>query len=474
MSGILHSRAWIAWLCASLILSACGSALAWSYPPLPSQPATAGAPGAVQSPGLSGLLVVQHPGGRLRLHRLDLTSGQDLPGYPALYFGANFFYRFSPDGKQLAAVLYPRANSARDAELRLIDLHAWRSVSIPLELDNWASLLQFSPDGNLLALATAEPHNELFLFDLARGVELTSLVVEQPIAAMQFTRDGRSLMLYQTRVSYPSLEPEAPLVALLSTPQLEILWQTELDGLRHGLYSLPGKEGEDPHAPENSEWLTPGIAFSPNEDLLFIAHAERERITRVDFSARKLSHLEIRPRLSVLERLLWLTARPASAKMFQGASKQALFSPDGLRLYVLGWVDDAAQQADGEWQFTRRTLGLQAIDPRSGQALDHLDTQATDMSLAPDGKSLALRNYAYGPDPSPPGTQIVSLPGFAPLASLEGQVAFPALSLEGAPLLFSITDEQGPAQQVSVLDGATFQPLAAWKDGLYRAWVIPR
>lgn len=431
-----------------------------------------GSPLSAQSQ--SALMVVSHSGHRLRLHRVDLLNGQDLPGFPPLYFGANFFARFSQDGRQLAAVLYPRPDDPSNAQLRIVDLAAWKTASIPLDLDNWASALQWSPDGQWLALATAEPHSDLYLFDLSTRQLTASLELERPVVAMQFTGNSRLLMLYQARVTYPGPQPEYPIVTLLSTSGLSTAWRAELPGLRHGPYLLPGKEGGDLHAPGNAEWISPGVAFSPVQDALYLVLADQERLLRVDFAARSVRELVIRPELSWFESLIWRSARPASAKMLQGVTKQALYYPHGERLYVLSAADDAAQQANGEWQFTHRPLGLQALDPRSGVVLDSLDTTASSMSLAPDGASLVLHTYAYGAEAGKTSAQIVSLPDFSTLAELADQDAYPALSLEGGAFIFVIQNEQSGQPRLSVLDGDGFETLAAWQDGFWRDWVIPR
>ncbi|MFY0543198.1 hypothetical protein [Brevibacillus sp. H7] len=76
---------------------------------------------------------------------------QDLPGDVSLHFGHHYSYAVRPDGKQMAAIVWPSGEHNRNGELHLIELGGgWKdTVAEGILLDD-ASDLCYSNDGTLL------------------------------------------------------------------------------------------------------------------------------------------------------------------------------------------------------------------------------------------------------------------------------------------------------------------------------------
>src|SRR3989337_864384 len=96
---------------------------------------------------------------KLALHTLipiNPISGQPLCAYAPLPIGRNYFYAFSPDGKDLAVGASQREDG-RDGVLQLIDLQNWQATSTSIKFDYWVNAMDFSPDEHALAVVSAAP-----------------------------------------------------------------------------------------------------------------------------------------------------------------------------------------------------------------------------------------------------------------------------------------------------------------------------
>jgi len=77
-------------------------------------------------------------------------------------------------------------------------------------------------------------------------------------------------------------------VALIDATTLQVLWQQTLDGVRDGQFDAENRE--DPHA--GIGWQ-PAVVFDPQQPRLYIAHADQDKLTIVDFSARRTQTVSI-------------------------------------------------------------------------------------------------------------------------------------------------------------------------------------
>ena len=391
------------------------------------------------------------------LYPLDPATGDALPGYEPIPTGPAYTSAFSPDGLRLAFV-------SEKGVLTLIDLPAWTHQTYELELPRPVFQAVFTPDGEHLAVAAGRHTIALALVDLARGEVAAEGELDFLVHKMKFTADGSGLMAYGTRIekrfTVNEISPEPAQVALLDAASLDILWAQALQGVQHGI--LP-KDGADPeadlHQPGQALYLTPGLAFAPDRDALYVAPAGKDELVTVDFAARQVSTLEIHDRLSWLERLLSLGAGRARAKIAEGTSMEAAVSPDGRRLYLVGGSSSLVDPDGGDWQVEHTPLGLQVIDTASGERLAWHESQASSLSISPDGGSLYLR--AWGE--REPWTEVFDIALGQVTARLEGVYLQPVRALDGRFLLASNVSLPGdPRFRYTLLDPGSLQQVGEW------------
>ena len=140
--------------------------------------------------------------------------------------------------------------------------------------------------------------------------------------------------------------------------------------------------------------LVPGMAVSPDGRRLAIVHADNDRLTVLDSDrltgARSVPFAAAHGLPHRVLRLLPLIPQDASAKALEGTMRQAVFAPDGERLYVFG---STASVEDGQLVF--RGTGIRAVDVATGNvtASGLGSAQIDRLVPSPDGGSL----YVAGP-----------------------------------------------------------------------------
>lgn len=424
----------------------------------------------------SSLLAVEWKGGSRGnlLYPLDPVTGIALPGYTPISLGQSYFHAFSSDRRTLAAVVFPDDN-AYNGSLLLIDLPAWKTRQFDLKLSGWVSVMAFSPDGGRLAIAHGNSTNRLTIFNLKQGVITAQAKEDSLITRMKFTADSETLMLYrmviQNRFTENEMSGGASQVQLLNAADLSPRWSAELEGVRDGVYQKDEKA-----TPTGIEadfqtlyYLGLGLAFAPDRDALYIVHADAEQLTTVDFSAQKVETVEIQDQLSWFERLLSLTAGVAHAKVANGTSKQAVTSPDGQLLYVVGMHHESSQDQQGNWQVSQTPLGLEIIQTGDGGRVERYETDAADLSLSPDGLFLYLRSWTE----SGPWTEIFDT-STRQITTHKAEIyASPALRMSGESLLVSTYSSSEISHHMSVLQPDGLKVLTEWTGPGYIAWLTP-
>jgi Periplasmic component of the Tol biopolymer transport system len=466
-----YMRIRILFLTAVLVLTACTA---------PINPANAPADVADEShrPVLDGtfetsLLAMLWKGGAEGsiLFPVDPSSGTALPDYPPISLGYSGLQFFSPDRRTLATVGFADG-STFDGSLLLIDLPSWKTRRFELQLIGWVTSIVFSPDGKQLAIAHGETNNRLTMVDLETGRITSQTKLEPNITKMKFTANGDALMLYgqviADRFTIEEKSAGAPQVLLLDASDLSTRWSTTLKGVRDGIYPRDESvKSADLYEMGNAVYLSPGLDFAPDGDILYVLHPDSEQLTTVDFGARQVRTVEIEDQLSWFERLLALTAGEAHAKVADGTSKQAVISPDGQFLYSVGVNHASSQDQNGNWQMEQTPLGLEIIQTRDGERLEHLETDATELSLSPDGKYLYLRSWEV----STPWTEVFDLSNLQILAHKEGAFAQPALLMNGDYLLASTYSISESSNQMSVLEGTRLDVISNWSGGESIYWL---
>jgi hypothetical protein len=447
------------WILIISLISACASPPISQDLPAPAAQ-TEAAPTGLEPPPL-----LAHAANSGLLYPLDPANGETLPGYEPLPTGGAHASASSAGGSQLAFI-------SGSGQLTLIDLPGWDYQSYQLELPRPAFQLVFSPDGRRLAIAAGNRESSLAIFDLDQEQLVGTAGLEFTIHQMKFTADGAGLMAYGTHIENRFTVNESssgpPGIALLDASSLELLWSQSLPGLQHGI--VP-KEGADPdadlHQPGQALYLLPGLAWAPDRDALYLAHAGQELLSVVDFSARQVTRLEIHDRLSWLERLLSLGAGRARAKVAEGTALEAALSPDGSRLYLLGSSSSLVDPQGGDWEVVHTPLGLQVIDPVSGERLAWYETNASSLSISPDGTRLYLR--AWGQDE--PWTEVFDLASGESVARLQGVYAQPVRGLDGRWLLASSQPLSGDRWRVILVDPHAFENIWEWESQGYLTWI---
>jgi hypothetical protein len=423
-----------------------------------------------QSPILDGtfstsLLATEWRGGSegLVLFPIDPSQGIALPDYPPIPLGYGSAQVFSPDRRTLAVISFAD-ESTFHGSLILIDLFNWTSKRFDLRLIGWPNRIVFSPDGTRLAIAHGETSYKVTMVDLEQGIITAQTKVDPFITQMKFTKGGDALMIYGQIIGNRFTEKEAsvgaPQILLLDAADLGSRWSASLEGIHDGIY--PRDESvtaEDLYEMGNAVYLSPGTVFAPSQDLLYVLPADSEQLTTVDFRKRKIETVEIEAQLGWFDRFLSLTAGVAHAKVADGTSKQAAISPDGQFLYVVGVKHSSSQDQNGNWQMDQTPLGLEIIQTRDGRRLEHIESDASELSLSPDGKYLYLRNW----DATTPWTEAFELSSETITAHKTGAFAWPALLMNGGFLMASTYSSSETSHQMSILEANSLDVISDWK-----------
>ena len=216
-------------------------------------------------------------------------------------------------------------------------------------------------------------------------------------------------------------------------------------------------------------YLSPGLAFAPDRDALYVIHADSDKLTIVDFKAQRVKTLEIHARLSWFERLLSLLAYSVQAKVGEGTSKDVAVSPDGRFLYVTGTDNSLYQDPQGNWQLKQTPLGLQIIRISDGSRLAHIETDASDLVLSPDGRFLYLRFWRG--DEDAPGTEIFDTSKGQIVTHIAASYLAPTWRMDGGALLASTYSVSQNLHHMTLFRPDDLSVLANWKGPDYIAWL---
>lgn len=123
----------------------------------------------------------------------------------------------------------------------------------------------------------------------------------------------------------------------------------------------------------------PGSAWDPASERLYVAHADRNRVTVVDLAAGAIvAEADIDSRVPAMD-----PDAPA-----RNRRRGALLSPDGSRLYLTGldFLPDGSGPA----------LGLSVVDTATLTEVGYLNRVSDQVQLSPDGRWLAWTAQAVG------------------------------------------------------------------------------
>jgi hypothetical protein len=276
------------------------------------------------------------------------------------------------------------------------------------------------------------------------------------VRLLRFTGDGSALVVYGVPDSAPDGDYPTASTALLDVSDLSMIWEQKLEQVKQGAIPMDGTTGDEHFL----QYLEPAIVYSPLENSLYAVHADHETPTRVDFTTRQVSTVEIRPRMSWIESFLALFTGPAQAKAANGTRKQAVLSPDGKNLYVVATHDEMKTDQDGNFSQLHELLGLQVLDPDSGEELGRYETGGDDIGISPDGASLFLSNWGWSEQRGK--AEVISTKDMSIQAGFDNQQFLVTLSPAGKPHLLLL--KYGPTDtELSWLDWDSLQPTSSWK-----------
>jgi WD40-like Beta Propeller Repeat len=214
------------------------------------------------------------------------------------------------------------------------------------------------------------------------------------------------------------------------------------------------------------------VVFAPDKDVLYIVHADKDRLTAVDFGHHQVRTVDIRQPVSLFDRLMALTAGVAYAKTPDGYFKNAVISPDGKRLYILAQeTHSTLNEKTGIWETQQTPLGMKVVQTVDGLDVSHLQTQATDIAISPDGNTLYLRSWSSLVNTAAPYTEIWDMPHHDLLKRLGGQYLTPSRQINGKPVLLLSGMDNGITFQ-AILDAQTYSVLHDWSEPLYGDWLV--
>ena len=420
----------------------------------------------------------ESPGSHL-LVPIDPTSGQALAEYEPISLGQAISHAFSPDQNTLVVVGFESSERPSGGTLHMIDLSTWDDQVQELQLEGYVNVMAFSPDGEQLAIAYSDMKSQVIILDVSQPFIKSKTAVRQIsldlfVYKMKFSAGGSGLIVYGSRIenryTVNETSPDSPVAVLLDGTDLSVRWEADLEGVRQGI--LPKDENADTPVdlsqPGQAIYLFPGLVFAPDRDILYVVHADEDKLTTVDFGTQTVSTAEIKPHLSWIERLLSLTAGVAHAKVAEGTSKYVVASPDGQFLYIVGQRNDLIQDKLGNWQMIPNPLGLQVVRAEDGSRLAHVDTEASELSISADGRYLYLRGW--GESQNSAWTQVLDTSTNQPIARMDGMWLMPTRRANGTPILASSVwiNDKGEHRNAIVESQSV---LAEWVSPDYLGWL---
>jgi hypothetical protein len=301
---------------------------------------------------------------------------------------------------------------------------------------------------------------------------------EFSIRNLRFTTDGQALMAYGPQLAGTGIAAstgvsvDVPKAALYAVSDLSLLWSVKLKGIRDGVFPKKTETANTPnlYQPGAAWYFQPAVAFAPGEDRLYLVHGDQDKLTTVDFSARHVATVDLQARTGWLDRLLALTAGVAHAKGMDGTTKQAVISPDGNFLFVVGNTETVTPPANGiDWNVTDTPIGLQIISPQDGTLLEELDTAASLVRFTADGKQLLLIGWG---DHGRPFTDVYDLSSRSITKHLDGMYLVPTRRLDGTALLASSGFLDGYVTNVTLLDPLTWATTGKWQGPGDVGWLM--
>jgi len=342
----------------------------------------------------------------MRMRPVDAVSLQDVPATQPLSLGRNYTSALSPDGRTVAAITWPNERTAnRGGVLHVMDLVGWTDRKTMVTFDDHVRQLLFGRDGRQLYWVrpgpmTGEPAQNpdpgVYRYDLATD-KVSRVVALPPAFFPEFAGVGIAgdrMAIVGSKVGDPSPSRVAA-VYVLDLAKASLAAKFELAGIRAGQVRDTGAADDDVRN------VRPAVAWDLPRGRLYVVDADDDRVAVVDLAAAVMrGPFVVRPRASLLDRLLGLISSPADAKMQSSSDRRAVVSSDGRRLYVSGFRSDfvggAGPQDAGREQVT--PLPLQVIDTTDMTEIGRIDLASTELAISADGRRLLAVTNRFDPN----------------------------------------------------------------------------
>jgi hypothetical protein len=334
---------------------------------------------------------------RLVAQPIDRITLADLPDFSPIDFGHHYVYAISPDGTTMALISWPNGIENQGGELRLIDLHSWTDRATAATFDAFVGALIFSLDGKQLYWSEPSRNDPahgmprdfiLYRYNLDRRTRTEVMRFPSTFIPweMRLLDKGSRMGVYGLPTTPGNLSEDVPHVLLVDLDEGSLAHSLRLEGVAAGQSRVePPGRNESPYRS-----YLPGLAWDLERSLLYLVHADEDRITVVDLGKGEIQRRgEVHPVQSVIDRIFSVLATPVQAKLVPGTEKKAVLSPEGDRLYILGLRSELDAGMDGQ-NWRQIPLGLQVIATHDFSELQRVDLLANNLALSPDGKSLLL------------------------------------------------------------------------------------
>jgi len=381
---------------------------------------------------------IEYKDDRNELLVISSVTGKPLDAFEPIPLGQNFYsYAFASDERTLALV--------SNGKLYLIDLPSWQYRASDVDLHGWLSSVVYSPDETLLALASGEPDGGLRIVDAKSGEIKASAQIGFSIRNVRFTNDGNAIMVYGPHLAGTGVAANAgisvgvPKTALFDVSDLSLLWSVDLKGIRDGTFPKNADEPitQDIYQPGAATHYQPGITFDPTSDVLYAVHGDEDKLTTIDFARRKVSTVDIHIQTSWLDQFMAMTAGVAYAKGMDGTSKQAVISPDGKFLYVVGSTETFVQKSDGNMEFKQTFLGLQIVAIEDGALINNIDSEGNSVQLSSDHRQVFLTGWKNNGSYGSPWTDIYDTSSNSLVRHIDNAYLTSTRLIGGRPILVS-------------------------------------
>jgi hypothetical protein len=340
------------------------------------------------------LLVVtdKETGAGLQARPVDPTTLTDLPNYAPIDLGYNPTYAISPDHKILAVITWP-SDMGSAGTLHLIDLDTWNDRPVDVRIDSYVNELTFSADARTLYWTMPTGHDpahgmlrdyQLYSYDLES--QQLSVNAQFPSSFMTWSQhlSSGNLAIFGVPTDSNNLTEDVPHLFIVDTARNSILSDIRLDGVKAGQFYEQVTDGTPSAQEESWQYVmySPGLAWDLDRKVLYIAHADDDKITVVDLlKGSVVQQAQIQARQPFLQWIADSLAPAAEAKGGPWLGVRSILSSDGKRLYVFREKTEMG---------ISKPADLRVIATDGMREIGHLNDLLTDFALTPDGKSLLV------------------------------------------------------------------------------------